>query len=227
MNNFTSKELLQYFPAATTRQYGPGQIVVYEGDQPAHVFFVTAGALKNYDIDENGSEKILHIVGQTSLFPILFVFGDNEDVITFYSTLDDTELLLLPKDDFVQKVTTDVKFANLIFRGFVKEVDFIMDRIRAVEKAEAKGKVLKTLQYLLERHAQPGASGWALVKFPISQQILADMVGLTRETVSSIMKELDDNGVIRSRKLLQLKIHGNKLAKSLSNGSSLSGSRKT
>lgn len=217
MKYLTFKELKTRFPSSTIRKYHAGQIVIYEGDQPAHTFFVIKGALRNYDIDENSSEKILHIVGESSFFPMLYIIGDDDEVKTFYSTLDDTELLLIPIKDFVAEIENDITFANEVMRWFVGEVDFIMDRIRGMEKNEGRAKVAQALCYLLGRHAKVSKKDWYQVQFPITQQILADLVGLTRETVSGILRDFEKLKVVRSSKLFNLEIHRDNLSKVITN----------
>ncbi|MFA6041642.1 MAG: cyclic nucleotide-binding domain-containing protein, partial [Methylophilus sp.] len=141
MKHFTSKDVKKIFPHSVERTYPSGQIVIYIGDQPSHVFFIKKGALKNYDIDDNGSENILTIIGEGGFFSILFTLGEKPEVSSFYSTLDETELLLIPIEDFKAKLKTDIMFTNNVFKWFASEILLLMDRIKGLEKTEGKMKV--------------------------------------------------------------------------------------
>ena len=110
-------------------------------------------------------------------------------------------------------MNTDVVFANQIFAWFVGEVSFILGRIKGLEKTEGRMKVAQALEFLLKRHAKPKNDSWHRVKFPVSQQFLADLVGLTRETVSTIMKELDEQQVVHYPRQMRLEINENNLNK--------------
>lgn len=214
VKHFTSKDVKKLFPGAVERTYPAGQIVVYVGDQPAHMFFIQKGALKNYDIDDNGSEKILSIIGELGFFSILYGFANNEkEISSFYSTLEETELLLIPMEDFLKLMSTDIQFTNRLFKWFVAETDFVMGRIKGLEKTEGRLKVAQALEYLATRHGVIKSSGWSRVKFPINQQLLADLVGLTRETVSMVMKDFDEQKVIRYPKQMILEVNQKKLAR--------------
>lgn len=213
MKHFTSQDVKTLFPNAVERTYSGGQIVVYVGDQPGHMFFVNKGAIKNYDIDENGNEKILSIIGDLGFFSILYSFGDKQDVSSFYSTLDETELLLIPLEDFQELINSDVEFANRVFCWFVAEMELVMGRIKGLEKTEGKMKVAQVLEYLITRHASKKNTTWYQVKFPVNQQLLADLVGLTRETVSMVMKDFDDQQIIRYPKQMILEINQKKLSR--------------
>lgn len=214
VKHFTSKDVEKLFPGAVQRAYPAGQIVVYVGDQPAHMFFVKKGALKNYDIDDGGNEKILSIIGELGFFSILYGFGSQkEEVSSFYSTLEETELLLIPLDDFFKRMNSDIQFTNRLFKWFVAETDFVMGRIKGLEKTEGRLKVAQVLEYLAIRHGVANNLTWRRVKFPVNQQLLADLVGLTRETVSMVMKDLDEQKVIRYPKQMILEINCKKLCK--------------
>lgn len=211
MRFFTSKELNQLFPAATERKYSTGQIVLYDGDLPKHMFFVSSGALKNYDIDENGHEKIFHIVGEQSFFSVLCAIGEPTIISSFYTTLCDTTLILIPIEDFMSKFKSDIVFSNKLFEWFVDEMSLMYYRVGGLEKNEGRLKIAQALQFLKVRHSKAVNTSWNRVSFPVSQQLLADLTGLTRETVGIILKDFDEKKIVRHPKQMILEINSSKL----------------
>src|SRR5690606_10145616 len=87
VNVFTPSEVKKHFPHAVERTYSAGQIVIYHGDAPNHVMFIVSGAVKFYDTDDDGNEKIMHIGGEASIFPLFYSFEDKESVDAFYATI--------------------------------------------------------------------------------------------------------------------------------------------
>jgi CRP/FNR family transcriptional regulator len=85
---------------ATLRHFARGQIILYEGENPADAFIIKTGAVKIYDIDEDGNEKIIHILKSPGMFPVLFIFGTTGQTSTFYTAITDTELYVLPRSEF-------------------------------------------------------------------------------------------------------------------------------
>ena len=57
--------------------------------------------------------------------------------------------------------------------------------------------------------------GWYRVRFPLSQQTLADLTGLTRETVNIALKDIEPLEVMRTPRKLVVEIHPENLAKAL------------
>ncbi len=211
MKNFTKETLLDLFPNSLERTYPSGQIVMYQGDQPAHIFFICSGSFKYYDVDQTGSEKILAILGKNHFLPIFYAFGSFEEIHYFYSTLEETHVLLIPIEDFKKLISENAQICNMFFRWFVTEVEFLVERIKSLERSDAKSKIIETLRYLAAKHSISVRGGWCQVAFPLSHQTLADMTGLSRETVSISMREIENSKLIRYKKQLQLEVHKKKL----------------
>ncbi len=211
VKHFTSAEVKKLFPEAILRRYPAGQIVIYDGDQPSHIFFIKKGAIKNYDIDDQGNEKIVRLIGENGFFPLIYALSDALEIENFYSTLDETEVLLIPIEQFIYRCENDIVFSNRCFRWFVGEATLLLDRIKGLERTESRLKVAQVLEYLANQHAVPKNENWQQVKFPVSQQFVADMVGLTRETVSVIMKDFDEQKIVHFPRQMHLEIHMKRL----------------
>lgn len=217
MSGFTVSNLTTLFPTSLERVYQSGQIVVYNGDRPAHVMYVISGAVKFYDIDSEGNEKILHIGGPQSFFPLFYSFDGKPQVDAFYTTLQKSRLLFIPLKDFKHRLETDATFTSRILTWYAEEMDHVVLRLKSLERSSAKEKVLQALAYLLEQHAviRPLSAAWYRVSFPLSQQTLAELTGLTRETVNTVLKEIEKEGIVRTPKKMSLEINKRKLAKHL------------
>lgn len=214
---FTIKEVKKFFHDTAERSYGPGQIVIYNGDTPDYVMFVKSGAVKFYDIDGKGNEKILHIAGKGSVFPLFYPFEDKRAVKAFYTTICDTDILLIPLEDFRQKLKTIPQYAFHVLRWYAKEMNHVIDRIGSLEKSKSKPKLLQALFYLYSQHSETIRlkSEWYRVNFPVTQQMLADMTGLTRETVNMWLQEIEKSKIVRNSKY-GLDIHKTNITNALS-----------
>lgn len=193
--------------SAKVRNYPKGQIILYEGENPTDAFVVKSGAVKIYDIDEDGNEKILHVVKAPGIFPTIFLFGAPGVTNTFYTTVCDSELYVLSRADFEARLTSDPALALYCIRWFAGEVSEILRRMSSLEKTSTRDKLIATLGYLTRQHADDQKGGWKRVRFPISHQLLADMIGVTRESTTMVMKDLHKEKIVRTPKLGTLDIN--------------------
>lgn len=67
--------LMKLLAGARTKHVPSGQIIFYADDMPLEVYIVKNGVVKVYDIDDEGNEKILHLVKPPALIPFAFFSG--------------------------------------------------------------------------------------------------------------------------------------------------------
>lgn len=217
MGAFTLEQVYDLFPDATERSYDPGQIVIYDGDRPNYVMYVKSGAYKFYDVDANGNEKLLYLDGAGSIFPLFYTFEEKDHVDAFYATLSKSVFVMISLERFreVLSKNSDISFQMLAW--YAGQMDHSITRLKSLEKSVAKQKILDGLLYLAHQPSllKPLIGGWYRVRFPLSQQTLADLTGLTRETVNAALKDIEPLGVMRTPRKLVVEIHPEKLAKVL------------
>lgn len=207
MKELTGTPLDTLLETAKVRHYPKGQIILYEGENPTDAFVVKEGAVKIYDIDEDGNEKILHVIRAKGLFPIIFLFGTARQTNTFYTTITDSELYVFPRALFDAELKRNPDLLMYCLRWFADEVSEMLRRMSSLEKTSTRSKLLATLSYLSRQHADEPRGGWKRVQFPISHQLLADMIGVTRESTTMVMKDLQKEKVVRTPKLGALDIN--------------------
>lgn len=192
--------------------------MLYEGDQPNHVMFVKRGAIKFFDTDADGNEKILHIGGKGGIAPLFYSFEDKKTVDAFYSALTKTEVLLVPLEDFRQKLRESAEYTYSVLRWYAEEMDHIVLRLKSLEKSNARQKVLQALYYLSDQHAtaETAGSSWCRISFPVTQQTLADLTGLTRETVNIILNDPECLAYVRSNSRQRFEVNKQKIIPLLS-----------
>ena len=212
MVNLTLDGIKDLFPQATIRTYSKNQIICYNGDKPQHIFFVSRGHVRYYDIDDRGNEKILHINGPKNIFPMLYAFKIVNEVKGFYSAIDKVEVISIPLKDFHKVIETNIEFSNTLVRWFLGEIEQLAYRINSFEKTDARDKIMYALKSLAINYGHP-ANEWQKLDFPITQQFVADFTGLARETVSSAMHELEKEKILKTGKLRSLEIKQKELDK--------------
>jgi CRP/FNR family transcriptional regulator len=197
--------------SARTRQVPSGQIILYEGDTPQEVFILKSGIVKLYDIDDQGSEKILHLVKPPAVIPFAFFSGMHDPLHWFYTTLTDCELYVVSASDLKEMTRADSRLAEILTNHFSDDVHELLVRLNSLSKTNIQDKVMAVLRFLMVRHATLRRADWCRVTFPINHQLIANLCGITRESTSIVMKELADKKVIRTPKMATLEINKKRL----------------
>lgn len=197
--------------AARLKHIPRGQIIIYAGDVPQEAFILKSGAIKLYDIDDAGNEKILHIVKPPAVIPLATFSGKNVAVHWFYSTLTDCDLYVLGADSVRRYMHQDPALNMYLVNNFSNDVHELLVRLSSLGKSNIRDKVVAALRFLQLRHSQERRNGWWRVSFAVSHQLLGDLSGITRESASTVMKELQTEGIVRNPRQTILEINRDKL----------------
>lgn len=203
--------LVKLLGTARVKNFPKSQIIIYAGDQTPEVLIIKDGIVKVHDIDEQGNEKILHIVKAPTVIPFVFFSGPEDGTKWFYTALTDTDIYVLPQKQLNEAMHDDADLAAFLVHAFSREMHELLVRLSSLGKTVTRDKLLAALKFLAVCHAKAGKSSWRLVSFPVSHQLLADMTGVTRESAAISMKELEDDKIIRYPKVTTLEINFDKL----------------
>lgn len=206
------KELKLILTEARLKYMPKGQILLFEGDSPNEVYIVKGGVIKLYDIDSNGEEKIMHLVKSPAILPFAVFSGVSNSVLRwYYSAVTDCEVYVLLQTELYNAMKKDSELSLYVMNWFSKEVHELLVRLCSLQKTNARLKLVTALNFLAVYHSVSRGSSWRRISFPVSHQLLADMVGITRERCASVMKKLLDEHIIRYPKLNILEIDPDRL----------------
>jgi CRP-like cAMP-binding protein len=184
-----------------------GQVLLYAGDQPIEVLLIKEGVVKLNSIDEQGNEKILHLLRTPMIVPLAFFSRPEIATRWYYTTLTDCELYVLRREELEHLMETDAWTMRFLINNFSEEVHEILTRLDSLGKSDGSSKLVIALRYLGVCHGVKARGGWWRIPFPVNHQLLADMIGVSRETVSLTMKILSDDKIVRNPRLAQLEIN--------------------
>ncbi len=207
MNNFTDTPLSVLLTHAKLRTYPKGQIIIYEGETPTDLYVIKSGIVKVYDIDNQGNEKILHILKAPGIFPLVFFLQDSQETQSFYTTLTDVELYVLPQTHASKMMRENNDLTHYLIRAFALENHELMVRLSSMEKSTSRDKLIAALKFLCVYHTKHSSGNWHQIGFPVSHQLLADMIGVTRESTTMVMKDLQEEKLVRNPRLTVLEVN--------------------
>lgn len=173
---------------------GPRQILFRAGDPSKYLYVVREGQVKLTRTDIDGHEHLLNLVG-----PGYFLGFDAIGNPTYsYSaeTLTPTVFCRIKHDDIVWLLAEAPQVALNILLAVNEQLAQARNMIRALGQKTAIEKVAALLLSLYPPDTE-GGSGKAGA-LHLSRQEMAEILGLTVETVSRIMAELRRQGIINA-----------------------------
>lgn len=196
---FTSKAFTHLTDLHTLREYKKGSIVIYQGEVSRDVFVLSEGIVKAYSINNQGDERIVSFYGQDEIFPEPWSMGSSATAPYYYECVSDTKLHVIPQQEFKKAAVKSPELMEEVANYYVAAMADSMMRINGLEQAKANEKLVFTLLYLVQRHGKLLGGELYRINLSLTQQMIASMLGLTRETTANELLKLKRKKVLSYR----------------------------
>lgn len=196
------RQLESLFTESPQRNYDKGQIILYAGDVLRNIYYIKNGYVKMYSISDSGEERLLLIFPPRGAFPIFpgALTGEPYEVKYFYQTMSKAKLYVAPQTELARILKNDHEASHLILNYVTEVAGDLVRRVGIIENKDAKNKIASLLPYLLKVCSKETSPGKFRMSLRITHQDIASMAGLTRETSSTQIKILENDGVIEQPK---------------------------
>ena len=182
---------------ATIRPYAAGEAILRE-DDPGDLFFVIVrGQVKVFVDSEHGREVVLTHLKAGDFFGDMALF-DNEARSASVSTLVASELAVLRRKDFLEVMADDFTIARRILSTLSGRLRRANDMIESLVLLDVGGRLAGYLLRLARESGSLGEDGWYFVSRP-THQVIANSIGASRETVTRLLRQFAERGLIRMR----------------------------
>ena len=192
-----AQEIIALNAIGRNRVLSPGESLIWEGDDSVLVANVTEGVLKLSTGTEDGREQIVGMV-----FPSDFIgrpFGSTTG--HGVTALTQARVCVFNRRDFDKFAREHPALEHKLLQRTLAELDRTRRWMLLLGRKSASEKVATFLLEMAERMATPGCEDMAMpnsvrLDLPVSRQQIADVLGLTIETVSRQFTRLKAEGVI-------------------------------
>ncbi|WP_230412063.1 Crp/Fnr family transcriptional regulator [Undibacterium hunanense] len=170
----------------------PGEMLFRQGDMPSGFYAVISGSIKMSTLSAGGREAILIILDAATWFGEISLI-DGEPRTHDATALDEVELLVLPPAIFTVLMQRTV-FATAIAQMLARRIRLLYGIVEDGGLRSVRARVARRLLLLADvANRQQGEN--ALVK--VTQESLAMMLGITRQTLSKELQFFSQNALIR------------------------------
>jgi len=190
------EEWRQFLARWPLKTYDKGQMILYQDANPNCCYLVRNGFIKAYLITADGNEKPISFEGRGDMFPIDWIFGHSSEARYFYDAYTDAQVYHIPREALLNLLSEHPQHFNRLFHYMIRRTLDYHHHISSLEQAKAVDKLLFALNLLVGRFGKQTENGRSHMLLPLTQQDLANFLGLTRETTGAQLKRLEKLGVI-------------------------------
>ncbi len=173
--------------------YKKGEVIAKQGSFASHVIFLDKGLVKVF-IGGSSKDLILKIIPSNHLIGLSSIFEGNNAFIYSVSTYIDSEATLIDLNVFKQLLMQNPEFAFRIFNIQNENAAQVYGRFYCLTRKQSAGLVADLLLCLSNRVFKSKS-----FNLPITRSDLADLTGLSIESVMRIMKEFKADKIIETK----------------------------
>ncbi|WP_249870795.1 Crp/Fnr family transcriptional regulator [Oceanobacillus saliphilus] len=187
-------ELNELLPSLTVRNFKKNHLLLFENDINDRIYFIRSGLLKvcrYYD----GKEIILSLASKGEILGEMEIFTRIPEQISSVEAITNISVWQLSKKDFeniIDKYPIVMKRAYTILSDRIRTLNRL---IRYLSFCDVRAKVANLL---LDFYYNIGEEndGHHQINFHINQSLFANMLGITRESVSKTISDFQNEGLV-------------------------------
>ena len=177
--------------------------VIQTSDTQRSLHLVKSGYIKRYLIRNDGSLSTDLIYGPGDVFSLLLVFRalydreilDSPEVYYYEGITDDVELYALNVDDLKHYVAEAPILYKDLLNEAGKRMTYETHGLENISMKDAYKRVAHQLAYYAKHFGEKSGATVTIIP-PLTHQDIADLLSITRETVSTCMTRLRKKGFI-------------------------------
>jgi len=169
-----------------------GAFVFHKGDPCRGLYISVHGSLKISFISMEGKEHVVRIIGPGQSFAEAVMFL-NKPFPASVQAISQAKLLFVPKKAVMQCISEDPGFALGMLAGLSRRIHLLVSEIESLTLASSQQRVIG---YLLQRCLEDARHGDKAIDLPANKATIASHLNLAPETLSRVLQQLSENGLI-------------------------------
>jgi CRP/FNR family cyclic AMP-dependent transcriptional regulator len=189
-----TQEFETFYKQFVTRNYKKGEMLIRSDDDPQGIFCLTKGYVRQYTISKTGFELTLHILKPISYFPMVWAINGTPNVY-YFEALTPVEVGRAPRDQVVNFIKDKPTILFELMSELIEDYAESLTRIENLVFSDAYRRVIAVLLYIAKHFGEKEGQG-VIVHHRFTQQDIATLTGVARETASIEMIKLEKKGLV-------------------------------
>ncbi|ATB64483.1 Crp/Fnr family transcriptional regulator [Pseudomonas mosselii] len=176
-----------------SRELAPGQCLFQRGDAPCGLYAVLEGAMRVGAVSSEGKEALLTLVESPHWFGEISLFDGQPRTHDAYAE-GPTRLLWIPQAPLLEWLAREPVLWRELALLMSHKLRWVFVALEQQSLLAAAPRVAQRLLQMAEGYGERDVAQWRL---QVSQEQLALMLSLSRQTINQILKSFEQSGVVR------------------------------
>lgn len=194
-SDLSDKELQEIESLVRERSFRKNEVVFHAEEPGSALFVIKQGSVKVSMDDRHGREVILRILKAGDFFGEMSLL-DGEARSATVTALEPCQALIIFRDQFLKFMPRYPKMVMKMLMALSQRMRKANEKISRLVFADAYEKVASVLMDIVEERKIPLNVG-AEIPLSLTRKELAELVGISRETLTRVMTEFQRAGLLR------------------------------
>ena len=190
------QEVMRSLVGTSTEIVERGKTIFFPGDPAERVYLLKRGAVRLSRVYETGEEITVALLRENSLFGVLSLLtGQKSD--RFYHAIAFTrvDLISAPATSVRQAIEKDARVGLLLLQGLSSRILQTETMIETLTHRDMSSRLVSFLLVLCRDFGMPGTRG-ITIDLKLSHQAIAEAIGSTRVTITRLLGDLRNDGLV-------------------------------
>lgn len=197
-SSLSDEELLQISHSVTIKKFKKNEIILREEETNQFMYIILTGKVKVIQTSEDGKETILAMHQSGDFFGEMSLI-DGKTVPANVVATEDTLVAISSKEEFFRLIFSQNRVLEKLLEIFCSRLRESWNRIQLLNFKNASQR-LKMLFYILSNEYGKRTPDTITLDIKLTHQNIADMTGMTRETVTRVLDKLQKDGELKISK---------------------------
>lgn len=190
-------QLRELIRISILKRFKKNEIIFLEGDYYKGFYILLKGVVKIFKISSDGKESVVHIVKPLTTFADIPLF-EGKDYPVSAQTLEESLVLFIPKDGFIDLIKTNPDISLKMLAGFAKRLKSLVVQIEDLSTKDVKNRLAK---FLVKEAIANETDNLPepFLNLTVPKSTIASFLGTITETLSRTFKKLEEENVIRMK----------------------------
>lgn len=191
---FCDEKLNQAEEGAWVKKFGKNEVIYRPSQNAEHIFLITEGKVKIASTGDSGKEIVKAILGPGEVFGERSIIGSytyNDSAVA----IEDTELRILSSGQLKSMMKEHSALSLFFMKLMGSKVLEMEQRLESLIFKDSRTRIIEYLLNLIEKKGQRIGYEWVVRNF-ITHQEIANLTATSRQSVTTLLNDLRNEGVL-------------------------------
>ncbi len=177
------------------RNYKKGEFIYFSDDPSSTIYLLAEGKVKLLYYTEEGDEVIKSVLAKGDVFGELSLLGEEKRKDFAMAVEDNTSICQLTLDQMQDLMKKNLNFSLKINKLIGLRIRKLERRVDALVFKDVRTRMIEFIREFAEEKGTADGNAYQINHF-LTHKDMADLIGTTRQTVTTLLNELRSEGKI-------------------------------